>query len=179
MFQPDESGIAVSGIKVRPVARENVSVQVDPHIAGAVTAVEASRQAGSPSPETLHSDWRRRDKIGVCRSIFNPVKSVEPGRLALMERSPPSHGRRPSTLERLYRLQFFDSGAAFFAGATGIVVPKIEHGLAEMLHDIFAIEMDVFHERAAVFAVENDVFLFAGWSPAFHHDANRVRGALG
>ncbi|MES4787681.1 MAG: hypothetical protein C4294_19840, partial [Nitrospiraceae bacterium] len=99
------------------------SVQVDPHIAGAVAAVEPNRQAGSPSAESLHSDRRRCGKIGVCRSIFNAVKSVEPGRLVLTKRSAPSHGRRPPTLERLYGLRFLDSGAAFFAGATGIVVP--------------------------------------------------------
>jgi len=33
---------------------------------------------------------------------------------------------------------------------------KFEHGLAEGMHDIGAIEIDVFHERAAIVAVEND-----------------------
>ena len=77
-------------------------------------------------------------------------------------------------LERLDRLGLGDFGAAFFAGAALIVVPEIEHGLAEMIHDIGAIEIDVFHEGAAVFAVKDDVLVFAGWAAALDDDTDGV-----
>ena len=86
-------------------------------------------------------------------------------------------GHRPATagstdtaarcpyLKRLDRLGLGDFGAALFARASFVVVPEIEHGLAEMIHDIGAIEIDVFHDRAAVFAVKDDVLVFV-WRPA-------------
>src|SRR5256714_8724444 len=80
-------------------------------------------------------------------------------------------------LERLDRLGLGDFGAAFFAGAALIVVPEIKHGLAEMIHDIGAIEIDVFHEGPAVFAVKDDVLVFAGWAAALDDDADGVRRA--
>ena len=64
--------------------------------------------------------------------------------------------------------------AAVFAGAAFVVVPEIEHGLAEMIDDIDAIEIDVFHERAAVVAIKDDVLVFAGWTPAFDDDADGI-----
>ena len=64
--------------------------------------------------------------------------------------------------------------AAVFAGASLVVVPEIEHGLAEMIDDIVAIEIDVFHERAAVVAIKNDVLVFAGRTPAFDDDADGI-----
>jgi hypothetical protein len=53
-------------------------------------------------------------------------------------------GNRPY-LKRLDWLGLFHLGAALFAGAPRIVVPEIEHGLAEMLDDIAAVKMNVFH----------------------------------
>jgi hypothetical protein len=79
--------------------------------------------------------------------------------------------------ERLHRLGLGDFRPAVFAGAPGIVVPKIEHGLAEVIDDIGAIEIDVFDQGAAVLAVENDVLVFAGRPAAFNHDADGVRRA--
>src|SRR5207302_344506 len=40
--------------------------------------------------------------------------------------------------------------------------------------DIGAIELDVLDERATVFAVENDVFLFAGRPAPLHDDADGI-----
>jgi hypothetical protein len=77
-------------------------------------------------------------------------------------------------LERFDRLGLGDFGPAVFASAALIVIPKIEHGLAEMIDDIGAIEIDVFHEGAAVVAVKNDVLVFAGWPASLHDDTNRI-----
>ena len=63
---------------------------------------------------------------------------------------------------------------AIFAGAPLIVVPEIEHGLAEMLHDVAAVEIDVFDERTAVIAEKDDVFVFAGRPATFDHDADGI-----
>jgi len=76
--------------------------------------------------------------------------------------------------ERLHRLGLRYFVSAVFAGAPGIVVPEIEHRLAEMLDDVAAIEIDVFHERAAVIAIKDDVFVFAGGAAPFHDDADGV-----
>jgi len=67
--------------------------------------------------------------------------------------------------------------SAVFAGAAFVVVPEIEHGLAEVIDDIGAIEIDVFHERAAVVAIKDDVLVFAGRPPPFHDDADGIRRA--
>ena len=75
----------------------------------------------------------------------------------------------------IFRL--FDLLAAVLTGAPRVVVPEIEHGLAEMLHDVAAIEIDVFHQRPALIAVEDDMLMFPRGTPAFHDDANRVRRA--
>ena len=77
--------------------------------------------------------------------------------------------------ERLDWLGLGDFRAAVFAGAARVVVPEIEHGLAEMVNDIGAIEIDVFHDRAAFFAVENDVLVLAGRASPLDHDADRIR----
>ena len=65
---------------------------------------------------------------------------------------------------------------ALLAGAPGIVVPEIEHGLAEMLDDVATVEIDVLDQRAAIIAIKNDVLVFAGRPAAFHYDADRIRG---
>ena len=41
-------------------------------------------------------------------------------------------------------------------------------------HDVAAIEVDVFDERAAIFAIKNDVLVFAGRTAAFDHHPERV-----
>ena len=79
--------------------------------------------------------------------------------------------------ERLHRLGLRHHVAAVLASAAGVVVPKVEHGLAEMVHDIGAIEIDVFHERAAIVAIEDDVLVLTGRAAPFDHDANGVRWA--
>ena len=64
--------------------------------------------------------------------------------------------------------------AALFAGTPLIVVPEIEHRLAEMIDDIGAVEIDVFHERAAAIAVKNDMLVFARGPAAFDNDADGI-----
>ena len=63
---------------------------------------------------------------------------------------------------------------AFFAGSPRVILPEIEHGLAKVLDDVAAIEIDVFDQRPAVFAIEDDVFVFAGRAAAFDHNAKRI-----
>jgi len=76
--------------------------------------------------------------------------------------------------ERLHRLGLGYFVAAILAGAAGVVVPEIEHRLAEMVDDIAAIEVDVFHECAAIVAIEDDVLMLTGRAAPFHHDADRL-----
>src|SRR5438552_5480677 len=82
------------------------------------------------------------------------------------------------SLQRLHRLRLFDFLAAFLAGATRVIIPEIEHRLAEMLNDVRAIEVDVFHQCTAIFAVKNDVFFFSGRAAPLDHDTDRVRRPL-
>ena len=42
-------------------------------------------------------------------------------------------------------LGFFHLRTAFLARPPGVVIPEVEHGLAEMLHDVATIEIDVFY----------------------------------
>ena len=64
--------------------------------------------------------------------------------------------------------------AAVFAGAARVVVPEIEHGLAEVIDDIGAIEIDVFDEGAAIIAIKNDVLVLARRPAAFDDDADGI-----
>src|SRR5678815_1452027 len=82
-------------------------------------------------------------------------------------------------LQRLHRLRFFHLLTALLAGPSRIVAPKFEHCLAKMVYDVFAIEVDVFHQRSAIFAVEDDVLLFTRRTAPLYNQANRVRRALG
>jgi hypothetical protein len=68
-------------------------------------------------------------------------------------------------------LDFF---TALFARSPRVVIPEIEHRLAEMLDDVSAVEVNVFHQRAAIFAVKNDMLLFSGRTAALDHHANSV-----
>jgi hypothetical protein len=77
--------------------------------------------------------------------------------------------------ERLDRLGLGNFGAAVLAGAPGIVVPKVEHRLAEMLDDIAAIEIDVFDERATFIAIKDDVLMLVGGPAALDDDADGIR----
>ena len=74
--------------------------------------------------------------------------------------------RAVPTLERLRRPWLLDFLTAVLAGPPRVVVPEVEHRLAEVLDDVPAIEVDVFHERFAIFAIENDVFGFSGRASA-------------
>ena len=80
-----------------------------------------------------------------------------------------------SKSEWLDRLRLRNFRPAIFARAPFIVIPKIEHCLAEMLHDVATIEIDIFHERAAVIAIKNDVLVLAGRATPLDHHANCVR----
>src|SRR5438093_13336918 len=80
-------------------------------------------------------------------------------------RKTPIRRRLTDALQRFHRLRFFDFLAAFLASAARVVIPEIEHRLAEILDDIRAIEANVFHQCAATLTVETDAFLFSR-SPA-------------
>ena len=83
------------------------------------------------------------------------------------------------TTTALSASRLLDLRAALLAGAPRVVVPEIEHRLAEVLDDVAAVEIDVFHQRAAIFAVKNDVLVLARRTATFDHHANRVRRAHG
>ena len=80
-----------------------------------------------------------------------------------------------SLLKWLGRFRLRHLGSALLAGPSGVVVPKIKHRLAEVLHDVAAIEINVFHERPAILAIKNDMFVLAGRTAALDHHAKRVR----
>ena len=72
-------------------------------------------------------------------------------------------------------LRLWNFVAAVLTRPTSVISPKILHCLAEMLDDVGAIEVDIFHERAAIVAVENHVFVFAWWASSLNDHTNRVR----
>src|ERR1700736_1162211 len=80
-------------------------------------------------------------------------------------------------LERFQRLRLRNLSATFLAGPAGVVAPEIEHRLAEMLDDIGAIKINVFDQRPAVVAIEDDVFVFSGRAASLDHYTDRVRWA--
>src|ERR1041384_8750780 len=79
--------------------------------------------------------------------------------------------------ERFRRLGLRNFVSAFFARPSRVVVPEILHGLAEMLNDVAAIEVNVFDKGAAVVAIENDVLLLARRTASLYYDADCVGGA--
>src|SRR5207244_5515361 len=85
------------------------------------------------------------------------------------------HRNALQSFEWFHRLRLRDLRAAFLAGTTRIVVPEIEHGLAEMLDDVGAVEIDVFDQRPAIFTIENDVLVFSRRATSLDHNADRVR----
>src|SRR5882724_5234488 len=100
----------------------------------------------------------------------------------------PTHGAEPvrrspftqaACLEWLDRFRLRHFLAALFACATRIVAPEFEHCLAKMVDDVFAIEVDVFHQCSTIFAVKNDVLLFTRWTAPLYNQPNRVWRALG
>ena len=60
-------------------------------------------------------------------------------------RTPKAFGADADALQRFHWRRFLDFLAALLAGTPLIVIPEIEHGLAEVLNDICAVEMNVFH----------------------------------
>src|SRR5262249_17963330 len=138
----------------------------------------------------------------VCRSIFNgwncrAFDSLAPacspfGLLVCVARRPPtsfcetpmSKGvcpRRPVaiTLKCFYRLRFFHFLTTLFASPTRVVAPEFEHCLAKVVDNVFAIEVDVFHQCSTIFTVENDMLLFTRRSTPLHYQANGVGRTLG
>jgi hypothetical protein len=82
-------------------------------------------------------------RLWVCRSIF--TRGIVGRFCELRNHSELTQTPYGDALERLHRLWFFDLLAALLAGAPFIVIPEIEHRLAEVLNDVGAVEMDVFH----------------------------------
>ena len=50
-----------------------------------------------------------------------------------------------NALKGMHFLRFFDLFAALLTGTTPVIIPEIEHRLTEMLNDVCAVEMNVFH----------------------------------
>jgi hypothetical protein len=69
--------------------------------------------------------------------------------------------------------------SALLARPPLIVVPKVEHGLAEMLHNIAAVEINVFDQCATIFAVENNVFVLSRRTTTLDYYSQRVRRSHG
>src|SRR5580765_4808431 len=84
-----------------------------------------------------------------------------------------------NALQRLYRLRFFHFFTTLPAGPARIVSPEFEHCLAKMVDDVFAIEVDVFHQCSTIFAVENYVLLFTPRTAPLYNQSNRVGRAVG
>src|SRR6266404_6647414 len=101
-------------------------------------------------------------------SIFICRASVSDAALAF-------HRNALQSFEWFHRLRLRDLRAAFLAGAAGVVVPEIEHGLAEMLDDVGAIKIDVFDQRPAVFAIKDHMFMFSRGTTPLDYDTDRVR----
>ena len=80
-----------------------------------------------------------------------------------------------SLLKWLGWLRLGNFVSALFACSPLIVVPKVEHGLAEMLHNITAIEINVFDQCPAIVAIENNVLMLSRRAATLDHDAQRVR----
>src|SRR5438132_8433896 len=102
-------------------------------------------------------------------SIFICRASVSDAALAF-------HRNALQSFEWFHWLRLRNLRAAFLAGTTRVVVPEIEHGLAEMFDDVGAVEIDVFDQRAAIFTIENDVLVFPRRATSLDHNAGRVRG---
>src|SRR6516162_8683142 len=82
-------------------------------------------------------------------------------------------------LKRLYRLRFFHLLTAIFASPASVIAPEFEHCLAKMIDDVFAVEVNVFDQRPAIFAVENDMLFFTRRPTPLYDQSNRVWRALG
>jgi hypothetical protein len=80
----------------------------------------------------------------------------------------------PSPLERLCRFGLRDLRPALFARSPRVVIPKVEHGLTEMLDDVATVEIDIFNERATLVAIENHMFMLARWTTPLDYHAQRV-----
>src|SRR5438094_9585912 len=102
-------------------------------------------------------------------SIFICRASVSDAALAF-------HRNALQSFEWFHRLRLRDLRAAFLAGTTRVVVPEIEHGLAEMLDDVGAVEIDVFDQPPPSFTVENDVPVLSRPARARKHNADPARG---
>jgi hypothetical protein len=76
-------------------------------------------------------------------------------------------------------LRFFHFLTALLAGPARIVAPEFEHCLAKMVDDVFAIEVDVFHQCPTIFTVENDMLLFTRRTASLYNQTDRVWRALG
>src|SRR6266545_3234978 len=107
----------------------------------------------------------------VWRSIFTGRASVSDA----ISFEPAFHR---NALQSAPRLRFLDLLAALLAGTARIVIPEIEHCLAEMLNDIYAVEMDIFHQCATILAVKNNVLFFSRRPASFDHNTNRIRRPL-
>src|SRR5262249_35543325 len=75
-------------------------------------------------------------------------------------------------LQRLYGLSLLHFLAALFASPARVIAPEFEHCLAEMVDNVFAIEVDVFNQRSTIFTVENHVLLFTRRTAPLQNQTN-------
>ena len=80
-----------------------------------------------------------------------------------------------NALQRFHRPRLLHFLATVLANAPRIVVPKIEHGFAEMLDDVGAIEINVFDQRPAILTIKNHVFVLPGRAATLDHNPDGVR----
>ena len=93
-------------------------------------------------------------------------------------RTPKASGAGTDALQRIHWRPFSTFLPHFLQVQRRIVIPEIEHRLTEMLNDVCAVEMDVFHQCAAILAVKNNVLFFSRRPAPFDHDTNRIRRPL-
>ena len=134
----------------------------DRHGKGADRRIRGTREANSGGERSAGGGWIRNydgcaseTRLSLCRRGG--------GRIADCVRDRRNQGKRQSdrrlraavpSLEGFNRFRLGYLGPALLAGAAGVVVPEVEHGLAEMLDDVAAIEVDVLDQRSAIVAVE-------------------------
>ena len=135
VIKPDEAAVAIFRIKIGPVARQNVCVQIDFHeIVG--------RLCQTPSQLTISA---------FTETPYNAFTGSGFGTLV------------PHFLQVRRASSFQKSSIAWLKCSTISAQSK----------------SNVFHQCAAIFAIENHVLLFSRRATTLHHDADRVRRPLG
>jgi len=182
MIESDESRVAVFRVKVWPITRKNVCVEIYFHGRAIVKCAASPVTLASRSESTIHlrvEIWPARARQNVWLNFHGVGGSSSPLLDAILSAAAATKkiARRSgrSTSKRLYRLGLRDLLPALLAGAPCIVVPKIAHRLTEVLNDVAAVEINVFHQRPAIVAVKDDMFVLTRRPPTLDYHSQRVR----